>query len=202
MVYGKGYLENSKVKDKNNKKKKSYETWRGMFKRCYKPRGSEIKAYKNCSVCDEWLCFDVFEKWYNENYYEVDNEIMNLDKDILIKNNKTYSPNTCIFVPQSINKLFLRESKSRGDCLIGVSKIKRNSNGDYSYRYKIATNKKLNLNNGRDRIHGCERTELEAFYKYKKIKEEYIRQVADLYKDKIPQKLYDAMYNYQVEITD
>ena len=27
-------------------------------------------------------------------------------------------------------------------------------------------------------------------------------EVADYYKDKIPTKLYDAMYNYQVEITD
>jgi predicted amino acid-binding ACT domain protein len=28
------------------------------------------------------------------------------------------------------------------------------------------------------------------------------KQVAELYKDKIPQKLYDAMYKYEVEITD
>ncbi len=29
-----------------------------------------------------------------------------------------------------------------------------------------------------------------------------IKKVADKYRDKIPLKLYDAMYNYQVEITD
>ena len=37
---------------------------------------------------------------------------------------------------------------------------------------------------------------------YKQFKEKYIKEVADYYKEQIPQKLYDAMYNYQVEITD
>ena len=42
----------------------------------------------------------------------------------------------------------------------------------------------------------------EAFYYYKEAKEKEIKRVADLYKDKIPTKLYVAMYNYEVEITD
>ena len=42
----------------------------------------------------------------------------------------------------------------------------------------------------------------EAFYSYKQIKEDYIKQMADEYKDKIPRKLYDAMYKWEVEITD
>ena len=37
---------------------------------------------------------------------------------------------------------------------------------------------------------------------YKTFKEQYIKQVANEYKDKIPKKLYDAMYRYEVEITD
>lgn len=45
----------------------------------------------------------------------------------------------------------------------------------------------------------------EAFYAYKQAKESYIKQVADEYKSKypnFPKKLYDAMYSYEVEITD
>ena len=34
-------------------------------------------------------------------------EVMNLDKDILIKGNKLYSPNTCCFVPKRLNILFV-----------------------------------------------------------------------------------------------
>ncbi len=36
----------------------------------------------------------------------------------------------------------------------------------------------------------------------KTVKRAYIKQVADEYKDKIPKKLYDALYAYIVEITD
>ena len=35
-----------------------------------------------------------------------------------------------------------------------------------------------------------------------KLKEDYIKQVADEYKPYIPKELYDAMYKYEVEIND
>jgi uncharacterized UPF0160 family protein len=37
---------------------------------------------------------------------------------------------------------------------------------------------------------------------YKHFKEKYIKEIADKYKEKIPSKLYEAMYRYEVEITD
>ena len=37
---------------------------------------------------------------------------------------------------------------------------------------------------------------------FKYHKERNIKQIADYYKIHIPQKLYDAMYNYEVEIDD
>ena len=42
----------------------------------------------------------------------------------------------------------------------------------------------------------------EAFKQYKIMKETYIKQIADEYKDLIPSKLYNALYKYEVEITD
>lgn len=42
----------------------------------------------------------------------------------------------------------------------------------------------------------------EAFLTYKRFKENYIKQVADEYKNLIPDKVYQALYNYKVEITD
>ena len=42
----------------------------------------------------------------------------------------------------------------------------------------------------------------EAFNAYKNFKEKYIKQVANEYKDYIPIELYNALLNYQVEITD
>ena len=45
----------------------------------------------------------------------------------------------------------------------------------------------------------------EAFEVYKKAKESYIKEVADFYMSKypnFPKKIYDALYNYKVDIND
>lgn len=42
----------------------------------------------------------------------------------------------------------------------------------------------------------------EAFQVYKAAKEKQIKEVADDWKDKIEPRVYQAMYDYQVEITD
>ena len=167
-----------------------YKYWYSMLRRCFDEKFKiNHKSYKDCTVDEEWHNFQNFAKWFDENYYEIDNERMHLDKDILIKENKIYSPETCIFVPQRINDLFVKCDKSRGEYPIGVIKTKNNK--FYSYVNVI---KRVHL--------GSYKTPEDAFNAYKTFKENYIKQVADDYKDKIPKKLYDAMYKYEVEITD
>ena len=46
------------------------------------------------------------------------------------------------------------------------------------------------------------KTPEEAFQAYKVAKEAWIKEVADKWKDKLDPKVYKAMYEYQVEITD
>ena len=107
IKYNVGFIGYTTTKNEG-KDKKSYKVWNSMLERCYSNKSLiHNPTYKDCTVCDEWLCFENFEKWYNENYYEVDDEIMNLDKDILVKGNKIYSPETCCFVPKRINILFV-----------------------------------------------------------------------------------------------
>jgi hypothetical protein len=108
-----------------------------------------------------------------------------------MKNNKIYSKDTCIIVPSKINKLFVKEKSIRGNYPIGVCYHKQIS------RYVA----KLTINNKEKHL-GCFDTEVEAFNAYKIAKEKHIEEVANEYKDKIPQKLYDAMINYEVEIGD
>ena len=114
---------------------------------------------------------------------------MELDKDILYKGNKVYSPDTCVFVPQGINSLFVKANKLRGDLPIGVSRNRNSLIVSLSEYGKQKT------------IYGFNNP-TEAFNTYKKHKEKYIREVAEKYKPHIPTKLHEAMLNYQVEITD
>ena len=201
-VYGYGYVGEGKYNRKDNHNR--YEKWSKMIQRCYDPYElNKRPTYINCFVCDEWLNFQNFAKWYEENYYEVKDEIMALDKDILYKNNKVYSPKTCIFVPNRINVLFTKSDTKRGEYPIGVCyRFKKVEQYEYHYlevacsilienKKKKKTLKTLPLNRP-----------FQAFTIYKNFKENYIKQVADEYKNLIPKELYDALYRYEVEIND
>lgn len=89
--------------------KKVYMLWFDMLRRCYddaqikRDRGS---SYKNCIVCDRWFYLSKFyEDIQKLNGYKewTNNGKMSLDKDIFSKGAKIYSPETCCFVPVSIN---------------------------------------------------------------------------------------------------
>ena len=195
-VYGVGYLGNKKTKDENGKSLKSYETWKSMLMRCYSDEfQKKYPTYKGCCVCEEWLNYSNFKKWFNDNYYEIEGEQMALDKDILVKGNKIYSPATCVFVPQNINILFIKHDKARGKYPIGV--YKPNNSNKFQAQCSIFYNGKK-----QQKHLGYYNTIEETFDVYKQFKEADIKQMADHYKDKIPDKLYEAMYNYKVEITD
>lgn len=198
-VYGVGCLGVGRYKsiDKNNKLTIEYVMWCNMLQRCYDAyfiNSEKNITYKDVKVCKEWLNFQNFAKWYNENKYG--NEKLCLDKDILFKNNKIYSPNTCILVPKRINILFTKSNSNRGKYPMGVYWRKD--------RNKFATQCSILDDNGKQKIKnlGLYNTPEEAFYVYKQFKESYIKQIAVEYRDLIPQKLYEAMHKYEVEIND
>ena len=197
-VCGVGYLGEGKYKvSENGKKTKVYKTWHHMLTRCYDPKLHErFSTYIDCKVCDEWHNFQNFGKWFDDNYYEVKNEIMCLDKDILVKHNKIYSSETCVFVPQAINVLFTKRQNDRGTSVIGTHCY---INGKYQVSCSL-----INLETGesKQKYLGRYETQEEAFKVYKYYKEKNIKEVADYYKDRIPDKLYDGLYNYEVEIDD
>lgn len=197
-VFGVGVVGLEEIVDKNGKLIKSYTKWASMLTRCYDDREhNRFPRYIGCTVCDEWLYYPNFKKWYDENYYEIDHETMCLDKDILIKGNKIYSPEMCMFVPERINTLFVKSNNIRGKYPIGVCWKEKNNKFEAKCSvFDAITNKK------KCKYLGLHNTQQEAFESYKKFKENYIKKVADYYKDRIPKKLYDAMYRYEVEITD
>lgn len=192
-VYGIGYIGEGDYKVSINRKNTIiYRHWSSMLERCYSPKYHNKKiSYKGCSVCDEWHNFQNFAKWFEDNWYIIENEEMQLDKDIFNKWNKIYSAENCMFVPKYINGLFTRRQNDRGEYPIGVHIHKKT--GHFEARCSTLE--------GRVYL-GVYNTTKEAYYVYKHFKEKYIKEIADRYKDKIPIKLYEAMYRYEVDITD
>jgi len=178
---------------KNNKPLQSYVIWSNMLTRCYSKNPCKTYAsYIECSVHGSWHNFQNFAKWYDENFYQIGNEKISLDKDILVKGNKIYGPENCVFTPSRINNLFIKGNKIRGDYPIGVTC--RDNNG----RYNAFCN---NIQGHRTSLSVFASPE-EAFQAYKNFKEKIIKEVAEKYKFKIPTILYEALLKYEVEITD
>lgn len=169
-----------------------YAKWRHIIRRGTESikKGYSELSYIGCTVCEEWLNFQNFAKWYYDNIYEC-NETICVDKDILGHGQKHYSPQTCLLVPERINLLFIKEKGHRKDLPIGVSYSK--SRNKYESFFSVY---------GCNTFLGSYDTPEDAFAAYKKAKERFIKQMADDYKDIIPKKVYDALYNYEVFITD
>ena len=175
----------------NNSRMKARRLWNDMYSRCYNEKlHKRFPEYIGCTICGYWLeDKERFFKWVEGNYYMIGNEQMDLDKDILHKGNKVYSPETCVFVPHTINTLLLNCKRKRGKYPVGVSFDKG--------KYRAA----LNVDGKAVKL-GVYNTPEEAFMEYKKHKEALIIVVADRYKGKIPDSVYKAMVGWEVTIDD
>jgi len=104
-----------------------YVAWSGMMRRCYSEKFKLSRpTYNGCYVCDEWKVFSSFKSWM----IEQDWEGKQLDKDILFKGNKAYSPEFCVFVPALINSFIIANDANRGELPVGVTWC------DYHKKYK------------------------------------------------------------------
>lgn len=177
------------IVSKNSKSITKYNHWFHMIKRCNSDK-YKYRYYKECSVCDEWTYYQNYGDWFEDNYYEIDGHKMHMDKDILVKGNKIYSPDTCVFVPAFLNSMFTKNNIGRGDLPIGVERA--------GNRYIASCSKSDNKSHYLGAFDNPE----EAFYAYKDAKETHIKNTAEQYKDKIPNKLYEALMRYEVDIDD
>ena len=190
-IYNVAYIGEGEYTSRNNGiKTNEYVIWMNMLHRCYSQSIKEKRpTYNEVKVCDEWLNFQNFAKWYKENHYEVNGERMHLDKDILVKGNKIYSPETCIFVPQRINTLFLTQQNHRGELPIGVYY------DDKINKYKVTLQKHA------ERTYlGYYDTYKEAFHIYKNAKESYIKEVADADTKIIKEKYNSFIINWLMSL--
>lgn len=199
-VYGMGMIGQKYKIRENDSDIKEYKIWHSMLQRCFHQKTKEkYEYYKNVTCCEKWLLFENFYEWLHEqeNFEKwLYGERWALDKDILVKGNKIYSPDTCCLVPCSINSLFTKHDKARGELPIGVYYVKRNNTFKAQCNNPFQNNKRIGL--------GEYNSPKIAFKKYKDYKEKIIRKVAEIEfaKNNITKECYNAMMSYKVEITD
>ena len=191
-VYSVGVLGAKYPSRVNGVLTREYKLWMDMLRRCYSD-GFKKKhlTYKDCEVSDKFKSYEYFYEWCNKQI-GFSNQSWQLDKDLLIKGNKVYSEDSCVFIPQEINKVLVKCTASRGEHLIGVYWCKKGK----AFKAQISKNK------GKQEFLGYFNTELEAFDAYKVAKETYIKEQANKFKSQIDTRAYQALMNYTVEITD
>ena len=191
-VFGVGILGTNYHPTVNGRNTKEYKLWNNMLQRCYSDTYKKKRpTYEGCKCSDNFLHYEYFYEWCHKQV-GFNNEGWHLDKDLLIKGNKVYSEDSCIFLPQEINSLLVKCTASRGEHLIGV----------YWHNASKSFIAMVNKNKGKQEHLGLFNTELEAFDAYKKAKEAFIKEQANKWKGKIDERAYEALMNYQVEITD
>ena len=194
-VYGVGIVGEHQIRS-GGKIIRDYLLWANMLKRCYDTSSLKTRpSYEHCRVSNSFVYFEMFKLWYGRqvgaNSIDHTGKYFCLDKDIIVKGNKIYSPETCCFVPNEINALVLNHGKGRGKQPVGVS-------------YHKATGKFVaNMNYFGDSLHlGSFKTPEEAFQAYKQAKESHIKVVANKWKDDIDSRAYESLMNWEVEIND
>lgn len=181
----------------NGVKTKEYKSWISMLQRCCDDAvKTKYPTYKDVTCCKEWLLYENFYEWLHEqpNFDKwLNGDRWCLDKDIIVKGNKLYSPKNCCLVPNNINVLFTKRDKLRGDLPIGVCRYK----GQFMAQCQ-------NPFSSEKECLGLYQTFEQAFQAYKDYKEDLIKRIArnEYLKNNISKQCYTAMMSYIVEIDD
>ena len=191
-VYGVGVIGTKYTSKVNGALTKEYVLWNNMLSRCYSDSYKKrYQTYDGCEVSDKFKSYEYFYEWCNKQVgFGV--EGFELDKDLLIKGNKVYSEDSCVFIPSEINQLLTKNTASRGKYLIGVCWC----NTKKAFVAQVSKSK------GKREHLGFFKTELEAFNAYKVAKEAFVKEQAGKFKSQIDPRAYNALMNYEVNIDD
>ena len=191
-VYGVGILGAKYPSAINGVHTKEYDLWKSMLRRCYNDVYKKQRpTYEGCEVSENFKSYEYFYEWCHKQI-GFGNQGWHLDKDLLVKGNKVYSEDSCVFIPADVNLVLTKRTSSRGQHLIGVCWHKKD-------KVFVA---QVNKNKGKQEYLGSFKTETEAFNAYKVAKESFIKEQANKWKGQIDDRAYNALMNYTVEITD
>jgi hypothetical protein len=167
-----------------------FERWYSIFRRVHLETSSlGNKSYHDASICEEWHNFQNFAQWMVDQ--NLQDKSWHLDKDLLVKGNKTYGPDTCIFLPGEVNVFFTQRKTQRGSTPMGVH-----------YRARTGMYLACFTRNSKSHHIGCYHTPEEAFTAYKGAKEAQAKVLAEKWKDLLDPRAFQALMSYEVLITD
>lgn len=179
-MFGVGYLGVGEYSHTNNKV--AYFRWAHMLRRCTSDDLSLFRTYQDKEVHERWHNFQNFAEWAERQpgFYVTD-PVWQLDKDLLVKGNKVYGPDTCCFIPARLNTMI-----GRSDDVQGYFDSKNNDYG-FGYNDTDGTNYKRRFKN-----------QEEGKLWYKENRERVTKEVADQYKNVLDSRVYKALYLWQV----
>ena len=94
-----------------------YRVWQNILERCYSPRKQKIQpTYIGCTMHPDWHRFSKFKEWI-DNQPQTDWRDLQIDKDLRVKWNRVYSPDTCCFLTCQENNIFRLSGNQLGSCI-------------------------------------------------------------------------------------
>lgn len=179
----------------DGKKTKECQLWENIRTRItYLPTINEGKfgKYASASVDQRWFDFQDFAKWFKSlEFYQ---EGWQLDKDVLLKGNTIYGPDTCVFLPEEVNKALNIKSRVKGKIMLGVSYHTISGKIQVQYACKHP-DYKLSIYLDDNQIDY-------GFSLYKEAREGYIKHLAEKYKNILDPRAYNALASYEISKED
>lgn len=174
----------------NSEETREFSVWKNMLARCHgKAFRENSPTYKHCSNVEEWNDFQVFAKWcHTQDQFKYIK--WQLDKDILKRGNSVYGPEFCRFVPHAINSIFLS-----GNQRSGLPKGVHLDKGTGKYRVRVNSNRKKVY----DKFFLTSEEALQAYWLTKK---QIVSDAAEFWRGKISEDIYEALINWETEITN
>lgn len=164
----------------NCKSVKSYRLWQSILNRCLKDKRGNNECYKDCKICEEWLTYSNFKKWFDEHYVEG----WQIDKDLFSLDEKIYSPQTCCFLPNVLNCMFRSRTSARKDLDLpkGVYRVKDKFKSTLYTSNCTIKHSFISVN--------------DALEMYNKARIEKIHSLAEKYKDKLETRAYLKLLDF------
>ena len=184
-VYGecpeyKGYINKSNSKDRsiNISYEKSYRIWERLIQI---DRGNQGKIIG--VLCDQWKQYENFKRWYDENFYEIDNEELEFSYRFWNINNNIISSETSVLIPKEINMVVRNLIKSvNTELMLNVS-VQRNLYTIRMFGETIASSD----------------SKEEIFEIRKAIFKRQMKEFAEKYIGKVPDNVYGRILTLELE---